>query len=147
MTEAGLLTESVDAKASAGGSPPPAQPQSRWRGLLEIALLACLFTSVIVGWAWWTTGSYSLVWPYLQGQRLLFDPLEVVINDASPGSTIERSVRVVNLTGTKVTLLGSRQSCGCITLDEFPIEIENGDLYQVKLRFIIPPESGEFEHL
>ncbi len=121
-------------------------PRQRWAFLLQILLLTGLFSLLIYGWAWWVTGSPSLVGPYLQGRRLLFDPAEIVIQDAEPGATIVRKVHVLNLTGNRATLLGSLPSCRCLTLDEFPIEIEPGQSRDLSIRTRIPSKPGEFAH-
>ncbi|MGE4002613.1 MAG: DUF1573 domain-containing protein [Planctomycetaceae bacterium] len=117
-----------------------------WRSIAETLGWVAVFATLIAGWARWQAGSFSLVWPYLQGERLLFDPLHVVIEGVPGGTIVERTVRVLNRSSSDVKLLGSQQSCGCITLDEFPISIPVGGHYDLLIRFGVPVDSGEFDH-
>ncbi|MGE0377603.1 MAG: DUF1573 domain-containing protein [Planctomycetaceae bacterium] len=135
------------AAAALAETPQPATGRKRpWRSIAETLGWVAVFAALIAGWARWQTGSFSLVWPYLQGERLLFDPQHVVIDNAPAGTIVERSVRVLNRSSTDVTLLGSQPSCGCITLDEFPIKISPGPEHLLKLKIGIPSQPGPFEH-
>lgn len=135
--------------AAAALAEPPERVSNRrrpWRGVAETAGWSLLFAALIVAWARWQTGAFSLVWPYLQGERLLFDPPHVVIDDAPAGAIVERTVRVLNRSSSDVKLLGSQPSCGCITLDEFPMTVEAGRVHLLHLKIGVPSEGGRFEH-
>ena len=114
--------------------------------LAQVTVASLAMGACIIGYAYWRSGELDLVWPYLQGERLLFDPIRVVV-DSQAGATItERTVQVVNLTSAKVTLIGSQQSCGCIALNEFPIVIRPGEKYALNLKIGVPAEPGSFNH-
>ncbi len=136
--------------APAGVSPvassPSPSPRRPWRSLAETAGWVSLFAALFAGWAWYQTGSLSLIAPYLQGERLLFDPLHVVIDNAPPETVVERSVRVLNRSSSSVKLLGSQPSCGCITLDDFPITVPTGQDYTLTLKIGVPSDPGPFEN-
>ena len=46
--------------------------------VVPVAGIAVLFAAALLGFAWWQTGSVELVRPWLQGQRLLFEPTRIV---------------------------------------------------------------------
>ena len=59
--------------------------------------ITLLLSIIPVGYGWWHTRSFGLIIPYLGGQRLLMEPTEIVLGDASPSDVpIERMIRVVN---------------------------------------------------
>ncbi len=75
------------------------------RQLAETVGWIGLFAALFGGWAWYQTGSLSRIAPYLQGERLLFDPLHVVIDDAKAETVVKRLVRVLNRSSSSITLL------------------------------------------
>lgn len=76
----------------------------------------------------------------------MFQPTRIDFGQVPPNQTLEREIRVVNLASRSVTLLGSQPSCGCISLDEFPIVIAAGKSHLLKLKIAIPSKLGSFEH-
>ncbi len=150
MTGLQTSSEPVAADSSAGVSPDAlsasASPRRWARPLAETVGWIGLFAALFAGWAWYQTGTLSLIAPYLKGERLLFDPLHVVIDNAPAETIVERSVRVTNLASGDAKLVGSQVSCGCITLDVFPITIPVGATHDLKLKIGVPSASGPFEH-
>ena len=112
----------------------------------QVAGISVLFAAALFGFAWWRTGSVKLVRPWLRGERLLFEPTRVVLGDVPKSEIIERQLRVVNLSSHPLTLLGSQPSCGCISLDDFPIVVPPGQEHHLKLKLGTSASSGPFEH-
>ena len=83
----------------------PAPSRGRVRSLVQVVLLAGAMFAVLAGVAWWNSGSFDLALPWLQGERVLFEPTQVVFDHASPGTVAERMIRVVNLSSHPVRLL------------------------------------------
>jgi hypothetical protein len=121
-------------------------PRQALSSLAQVALLAGAMAAALFGVARWQTGSVELVWPWLQGQRLLVEPRQVRLGEVPPRTILERQIRVVNVSSQPMTLLGSQQSCGCITLDEFPIRIAPGQEHRVALKIGTSDKTGPFEH-
>jgi hypothetical protein len=121
---------------------------SSWRSfILQVSGIALLLTCILVGHALWRTGSMALVWPYLAGQRLLFEPTQVMLGAIPKGTQVmEREIRVVNTASTDLRLLGSQKSCGCIALDDFPITIPTGRERTLRLKIGMPRAPVSFEH-
>lgn len=84
--------------------------------------------------------------PWLRGERLLFEPTRVVLGDVPKSEIIERQLRVVNLSSHPLTLLGSQPSCGCISLDDFPIVVPPGQEHHLKLMLGTSAKTGPFEY-
>ena len=114
--------------------------------VIQVAAIALLLGAVVVGFARWRTGSMGRVWPYLAGQRLLIEPMHLELGDVGKGESLERELRVLNLGSKPVKLLGSQNSCGCVSLDDFPIEVPGGAELSLRLGIGTPSEPSVFEH-
>jgi hypothetical protein len=121
---------------------------SSWRSfILQVSGIALILIGLLLGHARWRTGSMALVWPYLAGQRILFQPTHVVLGAVPKGTqVVEREIRVVNVASTDLRLLGSQKSCGCIAVDEFPIVVPAGKETGLRLKIAMPREPISFEH-
>ena len=113
----------------------------------QVAGISVLFAATLLGFAWWRTGAVELVPPWLRGQRLLFEPVRVVLGEVPKNEIVERQLRVVNLSSRPLTLLGSHPSCGCISLDEFPIVVPPGKEHQLKVKIGTSATAGPFEYI
>jgi Protein of unknown function (DUF1573) len=114
--------------------------------VVQVTAITVVLASCLIGHAWWRTGSLGLVWPYLSGQRLLIEPTELDLGDVVKGKVFERELQVVNLGSEPLTLLGAQSSCGCISLDDFPIVVPAGVDRALKLRIGTTDKSGPFAH-
>ncbi len=121
---------------------------SSWRSfILQVSGITLLFVCLLGGYARWQTGSLALVWPYLAGQRLLFEPTRIGLGDIPQGTqSVEREVRVINSGSKPLRVLGGQRSCACVALDEFPILIPAGDEARLRLGIGMPREPMAFEY-
>lgn len=129
--------------------PPVAKVAAKSRTLpfvAQVVAMSALFVVGLSGFAWWQTGSVELVWPWLRGDRLVFEPTRIDFGEVPKTQFLEKQIRVVNLSSKPLTLLGSQQSCGCISLDEFPIAVPAGKSHHLTLKIGTPEKSGSFEH-
>ena len=113
---------------------------------VQVAVLTACFVMVLSGFAWWRTGSAELVWPWLRGDRVVFEPTRIDFGHVPQNQILEKQIRVVNLSSKPLTLLGSQPSCGCISLDEFPVAVPAGKPHVLTLKIATPDKSGSFEH-
>jgi hypothetical protein len=120
-------------------------PVIRWRIVQRVLALALIFLGIVFGWAYLQTRSAALVIPLLSGERLLVEPTAISLGQQKPRAVSERNVRIVNLTSDKVTVLGAERSCGCITMDDFPLLIPAGESREVHLKIHINRDSGEYD--
>lgn len=114
--------------------------------ILQVAVISASFAMVLSGFAWWRTGSTKLIWPWLCGEQVMFEPTRIDFGQVSQNDVLERQIRVVNLSSKPLTLLGSQPSCGCISLEEFPIVVPVGKPHVLTLKIATPDKSGSFEH-
>ena len=82
----------------------------------------------------------------LAGQRLLIEPTHLDVGAVEKASVLERELRVLNLGWKPFRLLGSQSSCGCISLDEFPIVVPAREGCTLKLEIGTSDKSGPFRH-
>ncbi len=114
--------------------------------VVQVTAITVVLASCLIGHAWWRTGSLRLVWPYMAGQRLLIEPTVVDLGNVPKGSVVQRELRVLNLGSEPLEMLGSQKSCGCISLDEFPIVIPARGDCTLKLKTGISNKPGPFGH-
>ncbi len=118
-------------------------PLIQW---IQIALITLLIGCIFFGIGWWRSGGMATSFAYLQGERLIFTPANIIIENAKPGETVERTVVVKNLSSKTITLLGSQKSCGCITLNEFPIEISPGARVEIVIKINTDIDATSLEN-
>lgn len=114
--------------------------------IAQVVAMSTLFAVGLSGFAWWQAGSVELVWPWLRGDRLVFEPTRIDFCQVPKTQILERQIRVANLSSKPLTLLGSQPSCGCISLDEFPIVVPASNPQVLTLKIATPEKSGSFEH-
>jgi hypothetical protein len=144
MIENSLETTSQDATASC--SVKGVRRSGMLRFVIQVAAIALLLGSALIGFVRWRTGSMGRVWPYLAGQRLLIEPTHLDVGAVEKASVLERELRVLNLGWKPFRLLGSQSSCGCISLDEFPIVVPAREGCTLKLEIGTSDTSGPFRH-
>ena len=114
--------------------------------IAQVAAMSALFAVGLSGFAWWQAGSVELMWPWLRGDRLVFETTRIDFGQVAKSQILERRFRVVNLSSKPLTLLGSQPTCSCISLDEFPIVLPAGQPHVLTLKIGTPERSGAFEH-
>lgn len=144
MIEDSIETTSQEATASCSAR--SVRRSGTLRFVIQVAAIALLLGAALIGFARWRTGSMGRVWPYLAGQRLFIEPVPVDLGDVEKSSVLERELRVLNLGSRPLTLLGSQRSCGCISLDKFPIVVPARGGCTLKLEVGTSNKSGPFTH-
>ena len=107
MIENSLETISQDATASC--SVKGVRRSGMLRFVIQVAAIALLLGSALIGFVRWRTGSMGRVWPYLVGQRLLIEPTDLDLGDGEREGVLERELRVLNLAPRPLMLLGARR--------------------------------------
>ncbi len=111
--------------------------------VLLVALFAPLGTYL---YAAYRTQSLGLAWQFIQGQRLLINPEHVDLGSVAENTEIETTIRVVNLGAMVRNLLGARRSCGCITIEDFPLEIPANDEKLIRVKLHTSATEKYFNH-
>ena len=114
--------------------------------IAQVVAMSALLAVGMFGFAWWQAGSVELVWPWLRGDRLVFEPMRIVFGPVPKTQILEPQLRAANLSSKPLTLLGSQPSCGCISLDEFPVVVPAGKQRVLTLKIVTPEKAGSFEH-
>lgn len=113
---------------------------------MQVVVIALVILSVLFGYGRWRTGSFDLVWPWLKGQQMVFTPIQLDVGRVSANQVLEKEIKVTNVSANPLSLLGSQKSCGCLTLDEFPIEIPAMTSHSLLLKITIGTKSGKFAY-
>ena len=63
--------------------------------IAQVVAMSALFAVGLSGFAWWQTGSVELVWPWLRGDRLVFESTRIEFGQVPKSQILERQIRVV----------------------------------------------------
>jgi len=101
--------------------------------LLRIAaggacLLFCGFVVAAV-----TLGSADRVVPYLQGRRLLVEPLVLSINEDDDEKIIPATL--TNIGTREITIISANSSCSCLTVEQMPLSIPSGESTTLHVKY------------
>ena len=119
---------------------------SRLSAAIQVVMITTIMFAMLLGYGRWHTGSYDLIWPWLMDRQLVFSPMQIQLGNVSPSQLIEKQIRVSNVSSRQLSIVGSQKSCGCIGLDEFPIEIAGGKSENLRIRIAAGKAAGKFEH-
>lgn len=136
--------EIVDSSTPAVAGNP--QISSRFSFVAQVTVLVLLIVAGVFGYGRWRTGSFELVWPWLMGQQMVFTPILLDLGTISANQILEKEIKVTNVSAIPLSLLGSQKSCGCIALDEFPIEIPAMSGRSLLLKITTGTKTGKFTH-
>jgi hypothetical protein len=121
-----------------------------WTGLLQAALRSSLVilvvALVVLSGFYLRWGSIGDGMAWLGGTQLIVGPQEIDLGDVQCGATQELSVRVRNLGGGPVDLIGASTSCGCLTPSGVPTTVAGLGECEVTSRLTVPRKEGSFEH-
>lgn len=98
-------------------------------GFHPILTVLGAFALSFVGFFCWGTINFESradALKYLQGRRLLVEPSIISVGEGMNGDHKEATFRVRNLSSSKVTILGSKSTCSCVSVEDLPIAIEGG---------------------
>jgi hypothetical protein len=81
----------------------------------------------------------------LRGEPLVVEPSYVEFDDAAPGATVKRQIRIRNLTSHPIHLIGGTSDCSCATTAGLPIAVAPGGFVDLPIRLAIPSGTeGQF---
>jgi hypothetical protein len=114
---------------------------------LEI-LLAFLVVLVGVGtWGYYEFGSWETTLDWLRGERLLIRPSAISLGEVCRGEEREVMLQVVNCTAKDIWLVGGGSSCGCLTLNRFPVCIPAKGRQELTIKIRVISKTAEFYQL
>lgn len=113
---------------------------------MQVVVISLVILSALFGYGRWRTGSVDLILPWLMGQQMVFTPIQLDLGTISANQVLEREIKVTNVSANPLSLLGSQKSCGCLTLDEFPIEIPAMTSHKLLLKITVGTKSGKFAY-
>ena len=125
---------------------PNARRSSRVSSAVQVVMITIFMLAIFFSYGWWRTGALASIWPWLIGQQLLFTPTQIELGNVSPNQVIEKQIRVINVSSKALSIVGSQKSCGCIGLDEFPIELAPGERHLLAIKIASGTKTGRFSH-
>ncbi len=127
-------------------SVPVAAKKRCHRIVVDIMFFASILFAMFVGFAWWQSGEFDRVGPWIQGQRLFVSADILDFGTVKSSDAFEGQIRLSNRSSKPITILGSQASCGCVTLDELPVTIPRNSDHELRVRIDTPASTGSFEH-
>jgi len=89
-------------------------------------------------------GSLGALEAALRGQVLYAEPAVVSLGELRPREQVSVPVRIRNLTGEPVKLVGSHSGCGCTVAEGLPLELGPGEVRELQIR-VKAPAGGPAE--
>jgi hypothetical protein len=112
--------------------------------IVPVFVVAGCVVLAVSGYALYRTGATPLIMPFLQGETLLLTPTTIELGVMAPGTILEEKVRVLNLSGKKVQIIGSQESCRCLDIGDVPVAIAADSEYHLTLMIQVF-KTGDFD--
>ncbi len=110
--------------------------QSVLRQLAAVVALTSLILTSATCWAYWSHGSIGRSLSYLNGDRVHLETAVAKLGVVQAGKSYETKVPIDNLGDRPLLLLGANPSCGCVTLDPFPVTLAPRSRYELAVRYV-----------
>jgi hypothetical protein len=102
--------------------------------------------SLVLSYSAYRAGSFTRALSFMMGQRLFVSETKIDLGEVVCGNEVEVMINLRNCGSEPISIAGMRQSCGCISLDSFPIEVEASSTHPVQIKIKVPKDQGEFTH-
>ena len=121
MPVSGTAFDSATATMRPGASNSSTVGNSFWRywAAWSASLLLVLLLGLL-GWWYFHNASFLFVIDYLRGQRVIAYPHRLSVGSVPVGEQRQFHFTIWNATGSPVTIIGNRRTCGCLLMTEAP---------------------------
>lgn len=109
--------------------------------LISIFIIAIIFEIFI----YLKYKNFNNFYYYMKGVSIVVDPPIATVGDRRPGETVDIDQAVWNFSGIKVSIIGAKSSCSCITTERLPLSLASGERRTVHVRAKMGPETGKYE--
>lgn len=120
--------------------------QFSWNPAMQYAVAGLLVVSTITAYGRWQSGSWHCVVPYLLGSDVVIFPSSVDLGDISGKRIVEFDITATNLASEEIQLQGCQKSCGCLTVDEFPVMLQPAVSHKLRIKIGEPRKAEDFSH-
>lgn len=128
----------------------PARTSPRWRSSSAWLLACCgggaLPIVAVLAWGYWEFGSLANTLAYLNGERLLVNPIALSCGEGRPGEMRELSFTIENCTRDEVQILSNTSTCSCVSTDRLPLKVPAGATHKMTVKVGFGRKTGGFEH-
>jgi hypothetical protein len=96
------------------------------RRLLNHAVLlstVAIGSLLLCGVGIWRFGSLAHARAYLQGYSVIPESSVIDLGHVESGTRVTGEIRLMNLSGQAVRIVGAESSCGCVAYEDLPIEL------------------------
>jgi hypothetical protein len=104
---------------------------------LTIVLVVLLVSGLVLGF-----GSWEVAMAYARGEStfVMADPAQLA--DVRPDEEISTTIRLRNVSTVPVRILGGNASCGCMVLQDLPLDLKPGEYRTIQIRVRPPKKEG-----
>jgi hypothetical protein len=117
------------------------QWKSVGRAVVGTGSLVLVLYGVLLLYGLHRFGSIGGLLAFLQGRALYVQPSRTWFGGLAPGEPFKASVRLQNLTGGPLKVLGSHTSCSCTSAEGLPLELGPGQARDVSVQLRSPVEG------
>jgi hypothetical protein len=120
-------------------------PKSTIVWLAGCAGITVVLVTAMMGSLSYRFGSFAAARAYLRGEPFILLPETLKLGPGSRGETRDVSLKVVNLSGQPLQIIGVRSSCGCVVVrDDLPAEIPGHGSLRLDVRVHFVGHGSEF---
>jgi len=115
---------------------------------LQTLLVIVLLVVSVGGWSKFYYGNLADGVAYLRGDVISVSPLIGDLGEVRIGSEATYEIKIRNLSGSKVTILGIRADCACVVTNDLPVSLDSRQYHSLLVSLSIPQGSrlGPFDH-
>jgi hypothetical protein len=103
------------------------------RGGVVLAIVAAVLLAAL-GWRF---GSMPVAMAWMRGERFVLSPVDVDLGECESRTEHVVKFKLTNLADRSIRVVGSEQTCSCVTLGDLPIDIEPNATAEVAVRFFV----------
>lgn len=107
-------------------------------------VVAVIMLSIVFGSGMWRYGSIGAFRTAVAGQSLHVDDRTIDLGLVNSSETKAIELSITNISSRKITIVGSRSSCGCAVALGIPCELPSMKAITVPLRINVPSQ-GRFQ--
>jgi hypothetical protein len=99
--------------------------------IFRCILIGGLIFATVILLCTWRLGSLPLALAYIEGERFVVSPIEIDLGECDSKTHHVAQFVLTNLTTKPIRIVGSKEGCNCLRLDELPITVgprENQDI-------------------
>ncbi len=122
-------------------------PRVSMRKIQNSLVMGGCFILLVGGWAIWKYGSIGAAVAAYRGYPIFIESPRLRVGEVEAGGVFLAEIPVKNISGEKVTAIGSDVDCSCVEVKNLPLEIPPGESRSISIRVQIGKKRSKKSHI